>query len=174
MMIPLLDRDIYERFTESHLVRARRFLWIATANMKATVVRYQNRFVSFPDLMACLVNRGVSIRIIHAEIPSRPFRERYDRIDSKGQLSAGVEFLHCIRMHAKMIIVDGAAALVGSANVTGAGIGAKSRKKRNFEVGFLLEGEREINPFLDYFDAVWMGAYCPDCGLRDICPAPAA
>jgi phosphatidylserine/phosphatidylglycerophosphate/cardiolipin synthase-like enzyme len=173
-MIPLLDREIYERFTESHLVKAQRYLWIATANIKATALRYHNRFISFPDLMATLVNRGVAIRIIHAELPSRPFRELYERIDSKGRLSAGVEFLHCIRMHAKIIIVDGTVGLVGSANLTGAGIGAKSGKKRNFEVAFLLEGEEELAPFLDYFDNVWMGAHCSDCGQRDICPAPAA
>lgn len=173
-MIPLLDREIYERFTEARLVRAKRYLWIATANVKATAMRYQNRFISFPDLMASLVNRGVAIRIIHAELPSRPFRERYDRIDTKGGLSAGVEFLHCIRMHAKIVIVDGETALVGSPNLTGAGIGAKSGKKRNFEVAFLLEGEREIAPFLDYFDNIWMGARCSDCGQREICPAPAA
>ena len=50
--------------------------------------------MSFVDIMATLVNRGVAFRIIHAEIPSRPFRERYDQLDTKGQLSAGVEFLH--------------------------------------------------------------------------------
>lgn len=173
-MIPLLDREIYERFTESYVVKARRYLWIATANVKATAVRYHNRFISFPDLMAVLVNRGVSIRIIHAELPSRPFRERYDRIDTKGGLSAGVEFLHCIRMHAKIIIVDGTVALVGSPNLTGAGIGAKSGKKRNFEIAFLFEEEEEVAPFLDYFDNIWMGAHCQSCGQREICPAPAA
>lgn len=174
LMRMLQDREIYERFTEAHLVKAQRFVWIATANIKGTGVRFQGRFASFVDLMASLVHKGVTFRIVHAELPSQPFRRRYDQLDSKGQLSAGVEFLHCIRMHAKIFIVDGRVALVGSPNLTGAGIGAKAGAKRNFEIAFLLEGPQESLPFVSYFDFVWMGGHCPQCGRRDICPAPAA
>jgi phosphatidylserine/phosphatidylglycerophosphate/cardiolipin synthase-like enzyme len=173
-MTPLADREIYEQFTERYLVKARRFVWIATANVKATLVRYRGQFISFPDYMAIMVNQGVTFRIIHAELPSGPFRSRYEELDAAGRLSAGVEFLHCIRMHAKIFIVDGEVALVGSANLTGAGIGAKSENKRNFEIGFLFEGEQEILPYLDYFDFTWMGGPCLECGRRSLCPAPAA
>jgi phosphatidylserine/phosphatidylglycerophosphate/cardiolipin synthase-like enzyme len=169
----LLDREIYERFTEAHLAKARRFVWIATANIKGTGLRYQGRFVSFVDLMAALVNQGVCFRIIHAEVPSGPFRERYEAVDSRGALSAGVEFLHCIRMHAKIFLVDGRVALVGSPNLTGAGIGAKAAAKRNFEIAFLVEADTQTQPFMDYFDYLWMGGHCQKCGHRDICPAPA-
>lgn len=171
-MKTLFDRKIYEHFTQTHLVNAKRLVWIATANLKGTNVRYKGRFISIVDLMGALVNKGVALRVIHAELPSRPFRERYEQLDTKGRLSAGVEFLHCIRMHAKIFIVDGRVALVTSANLTGAGIGAKSHNNRNFELGFLMETPEEVQPFLDYFDHVWMGSYCPSCGRRDICPAP--
>jgi phosphatidylserine/phosphatidylglycerophosphate/cardiolipin synthase-like enzyme len=173
-MRTLFDREIYEQFTQSHLARAKHFVWIATANIKATGLRYRNRFVSFADLMAILANRGVTFRIIHAEIPSRPFRERYERLDSSGRLSANVEFLQCIRLHAKIFIVDGSAALVGSPNLTGSGIGAKSETRRNFEIGFLFEDEEETLPFVSYFDQIWMGTLCSSCKLRSLCPAPAA
>ena len=173
-MKTLLDREIYDKFTQTHLVAAKAFVWISTANIKGTGLLYRGRFMSFVDLMAILVNQGVSIRIIHAELPSKPFRERYEQLDSKGRLSAGVEFLHCIRMHAKMFIVDGRAALVGSPNLTGAGIGAKGQNKRNFEIGFLCENEQECQPFAEYFDYVWLGGHCPACELRKLCPSPAA
>ncbi len=173
-MKTLFDREIYEQFTETRLVRAARFVWIATANVKGTGVRYRNRFVSFVDLMAILGNSGVAFRIIHSELPSRPFRQRYEQLDTKGRISASVEFLHCIRMHSKIFIVDGVTALVGSANLTGAGIGAKGKAKRNFETAFLFEGEEECLPFVNYFDNIWMGAECPNCNRRDLCPAPAA
>ena len=173
-MRQLFDREIYEEFTQKHLVGARKFVWIATANLKGTNVRYKGRFISIVDLMAALVNKGVAIRVIHSELPSRPFRERYEQLDTNGRLSAGVEFLHCIRMHAKIFMVDGTIALATSANLTGAGIGAKGRDNRNFEIGFLLETEAEIQPFMDYFDYVWMGGHCPSCGRRAICPAPVA
>jgi phosphatidylserine/phosphatidylglycerophosphate/cardiolipin synthase-like enzyme len=168
----LLDGQIYEQFTRTCLVKAQSLLWIATANIKATGLLYRGRFVSLVDLMASLVGQGVSIRIIHADVPSSAFRSRYEQLDSKGTLSGGVEFLHCIRMHSKMFIVDGKTALVGSANLTGAGIGAKADANRNFEIGFLFEGEEEIRPFMDYFDCVWMGGHCPGCGRRGICPSP--
>lgn len=173
-MIMLQDRDIYDKFTRTHLVQARRFVWIATANIKSTGLLFQGRFVSFVDLMAILVNKGVSIRVIHSELPSAPFRARYEQLDAKGRLSAGVEFLHCIRMHAKIFIVDGSIALVGSPNLTGAGIGAKGDVNRNFEIGFLFQGQEETEPFVNYFDNVWMGAACTKCGRRELCPAPAA
>lgn len=173
-MRTLFDREIYEHFTQSRLASAQSFVWIATANIKATGLRYRNRFVSFPDLMAILANRGVAFRIIHAEIPSRPFRERYEQLDSSGRLSANVEFLQCIRLHAKIFIVDGSSALVGSANLTGSGIGAKSDMRRNFEIGFLFEDEEETLPFVSYFDRIWMGTLCSSCKLRSLCPAPAS
>lgn len=153
-------------------MNARRYLWIATANIKMTVVRYANRFVSFPDIMSIMIDRGVAIRIIHAELPSGPFRQRYDRIDTKSRLSSCVEFLHCPRMHAKIFIVDGTHALVGSSNLTGAGMGAKARDKRNFEVGILFENDIETKPYVEYFDHLWIGGQCKDCGRRGICPAP--
>lgn len=171
-MQPIFDREIYERFTGKALLTAQRYIWIATANIKGTVVRYQSRYIQFVDFMAVYVSLGVGFRIIHAELPSAPFRARYEELDQSGDLSAGVEFLHCIRMHAKMFIIDGRTALVGSANLTGAGIGAKARTRRNFEIGFLLEGERETEPFVRYFDYIWMGGHCPDCGRRNLCPAP--
>ena len=168
----LLDREIYEAVTEAYLVKAKRLIWIATANIKGTGVVYRGRFISFVDLMAILSAQGVSFRIIHADLPSKPFRARYEQLDAKGRVSAGVEFLHCIRMHAKIFIVDGEVALVGSPNLTGAGIGAKGKANRNFEVGLLMENEEETQPLMDYFDHIWMGGSCPECGRRDLCPAP--
>ena len=40
-------------------------------------------------------------------------------------------------VHFKLIIIDSTIAYVGSANLTGAGMGMKSPKKRNFEAGIL-------------------------------------
>jgi phosphatidylserine/phosphatidylglycerophosphate/cardiolipin synthase-like enzyme len=168
----LFDREIYEEFTARRLAKARKFLWIATANIKATMVPYRGGIVSVVDLFAGLTAAGVSVRIIHAALPSQPFRERYERLDGKGRLSAGVEFLHCIRMHSKLFIVDGETALAGSPNLTGAGVGAKAATNRNFELGFLFEGPDETAPFVEYFDFIWMGGRCYDCGRRDLCPAP--
>ena len=42
----------------------------------------------------------------------------------------GVERILCPRVHFKSVIVDGRFAYSGSANLTGAGMGAKSKEKR--------------------------------------------
>ncbi len=168
----LRDREIYDQFTALYLTKAEHLVWIATANIKSTGIHEKGRFNSFVDSMAAMVGRGVNFRIIHSEIPSAPFRERYEQLDVDGGLSAGVEFLHCIRVHAKIFIVDAKVALIGSANLTGAGIGAKAQTRRNFELGILLEDETETLPMMHYFDHIWMGGPCPKCGRRELCPAP--
>jgi hypothetical protein len=168
----LFDRQIYDEFTQDCLLKAEDFVWIATANIKSTGLKYGGKFISFVELMMIQLNQGVSYRIIHSELPSKPFLEAYDKWDAHGHLSSGVEFLHCIRMHSKIFIVDGQVALVGSANLTGAGVGAKGENNRNFETAILFDGQSEVEPFMNYFDYIWMGGCCRRCGRRKLCPAP--
>ena len=48
-----------------------------------------------------------------------------------------MEMILCPRAHFKSVIVDGKIAYSGSANLTGAGLGAKGKDRRNFEGGIL-------------------------------------
>ena len=62
-------------------------------------------------------------------------RELYlvERVDSFERLVAGgLELRLCPRVHLKAVVVDGELLYVGSANWTGAGLGVKSSKRRNF------------------------------------------
>ena len=61
----------------------------------------------------------------------------------------------CPRVHFKCIIVDGRKAYFGSANLTGAGMGAKSERKRNFENGVLTDDPSLVEPLVEQFDSVW-------------------
>ena len=69
-------------------------------------------------------------------------------------------------------VVDGVKAYFGSANLTGAGMGAKSVRKRNFENGVLTDDPALVEPLVEQFDSVWRGAFCRDCGRRDFCSDP--
>lgn len=69
--------------------------------------------------------------LIHAKEPGQIFREEFDRYPI---LSKRLESALCPRIHFKMMIFDLDEVYVGSANLTGAGIGMKSAKTRNFEV----------------------------------------
>ena len=95
-----------------------------------------------------------------------------------------MERMLCPRVHFKCIIVDGVKAYFGSANLTGAGMGAKdapapkasgcpkSEKKRNFENGVQTDDPALVEPLVEQFDSVWRGAFCRDCGRRDFCGDP--
>ena len=158
--------------------RAEVSLWIATANVKdlhveapvGTRARARGRFVSIVTLLADLVRRGVEVRLLHAGNPSRRFQASRRRLDD--ELSDRIEVRQCPRVHFKMIAVDGAQLYLGSANLTGAGLGAKGDGRRNFETGVVTEDEGLLDEMQDRFDRIWSGRTCTGCRLRAECPAP--
>jgi len=95
------------------------------------------------------------------------FREDFDRYP---ELFSGMERLLCPRIHFKTVVVDGRFAYSGSANMTGAGMGAKSVRKRNFEAGFITTEPKLVKQIMTQFDDLWMGKHCPACGRKDYCP----
>lgn len=78
----------------------------------------------------------------------------------------------CPRVHFKMLIFDFETAYIGSANLTGAGIGMKSSNRRNFEAGILTNEPSLVEAAAEQFDSVWRGAHCPQCGRRQYCAEP--
>jgi phosphatidylserine/phosphatidylglycerophosphate/cardiolipin synthase-like enzyme len=174
----VVDADHYERVTLA-LTRARVSVWISTANLKQLLVqapigtraRARNRYVPILETLQGLVERGVQVRILHAAAPSRPFREELDR-RRRALPRPRFEMRMCPRVHLKMIAVDGASLYLGSANFTGAGLGAKSEGRRNFEMGILTDDEWLLDQAQGRFDRIWRGAECGACRLRAQCPAP--
>jgi phosphatidylserine/phosphatidylglycerophosphate/cardiolipin synthase-like enzyme len=75
-------------------------------------------------------------------------------------------------VHFKAVVVDGAWLYLGSANLTGAGLGAKGDGRRNFEVGLCTEDFETIDRVTALFLSVWSGSECASCKLRDACPDP--
>lgn len=75
----------------------------------------------------------------------------------------------CPRVHFKIMVFDQKLAYIGSANLTGAGIGMKSDRKRNFEAGILTSDPALVDAAAEQFDRVWMGAHCKTCGRKEYC-----
>lgn len=174
-------RGHYERVVAA-VLSARVSVWIATANLKQLMVEdprarpgrrrvlgrpaYGSVLARFDELAA----RGVELRVLHAELPSRPFREelaRHPRL-----VRGALALRRCPRVHLKLVIVDGALLYLGSANWTGAGLGAKGSGRRNFELGLVTDD----GPLLDHVQALyehlWTGGECHACRLREECPGP--
>ncbi len=78
----------------------------------------------------------------------------------------------CPRVHFKAVIIDGASLYLGSANWTGAGLGAKGEGRRNFELGFLTRDDLLLDEVQGLYQRVWMGGPCAACKLRDVWPRP--
>lgn len=169
----LLNEHIYQHVVQDRLPDVRRYLWILTADLKDLHVKRNNRFVPLLDVLAALVARGVDVRLIHAKEPGPRFRQDFDRHPELIQ-SDQFERILCPRMHMKVIIGDGRWAFIGSANFTGAGLGAKHPDRRNFEAGWLTEDPAVIAGLLAFTDRFYLGDHCRTCRLRDICPEPLA
>lgn len=166
------DGDHFVSIVVDGMLKAQSRIWIATANVKDLHVPGGRR-KSLPLLshFEKMQRKGVSIRILHGAKPSAPFLNTLSDLTELHQ-GDGFEMQLCPRVHSKIVIVDSRFAYTGSANLTGAGIGAKSDKRRNFECGVITENPREIQQLEEYFDSIWMGSFCATCGRRKICPAP--
>jgi phosphatidylserine/phosphatidylglycerophosphate/cardiolipin synthase-like enzyme len=174
--VPAIDADLlfgaelYREVVLRRLKEARESVWIATANVKEMYVEQDGAYRSILELFRDLSARGVALRLLHAELPSRPFRAAFDAIAPL--VRGGLELKICPRVHLKAVIVDGAWIYLGSANLTGAGLGAKHEHKRNFELGFVTEDFDVIDRVTALYQAIWSGAECGPCRLREVCPDP--
>ncbi len=162
----ITNRNIYERVIREMIPHASEFVWIATADLKDLHVKKGRGFVPFLETLSDLVKSGVEVRLIHAREPGSAFREDFDRYPN---LIEGLERMLCPRVHFKSVVVDGASAYAGSANLTGAGMGAKSIHKRNFELGFIVRDEQMVEQIMEQFDEVWRGEYCESCKRKQYC-----
>jgi phosphatidylserine/phosphatidylglycerophosphate/cardiolipin synthase-like enzyme len=166
----LSGMELYREVILRKLSQARESVWISTANVKEMYVERGGEFDSILALFSELAGRGVELKLLHAELPSRPFRAAFDK--RKRLVRGGLELKICPRVHFKTVLVDGAWCYLGSANLTGAGLGAKGEDKRNFELGFVTEDFDVIDRVTALFESVWSGVECRSCKLRDLCPDP--
>lgn len=164
-------KDHYDKIV-ARVASVRKSLWIGTADIKDLHIKAGNSSEPFLAVLAMLLKRGVEVRLIHAKEPGSAFREDFDRYPI---LKSGLERILCPRVHFKMIIFDFETfetTYIGSANLTGAGIGMKSSNRRNFEAGILTDEPTLIDAACEQFDSVWRGEHCTRCGRRQYCSDP--
>ena len=156
-----------EHFKEviERIPKVKKQLWIGTADIKDLYVEDKPLL----GILANLISRGKEVRLIHAKEPGQNFREDFDKYPL---LATGLERILCPRVHFKIIIFDLSLAYIGSANLTGAGLGMKSPNNRNFETGILTDEPSLLESAIEQFDSVWRGSHCKTCGRKRYCPDP--
>jgi phosphatidylserine/phosphatidylglycerophosphate/cardiolipin synthase-like enzyme len=175
----VLDAQHFERVVLEGMLRAKVTLDISTADLKAMLVPLprekgmpQGHFRGRPARsivrhLADLAQRGVEVRVLHSGVPSGPALQ-----ELRGEPIRNLTFRRCPRLHAKMVVIDAAAMYLGSANLTGAGLGAKGAHKRNFEMGVWTTDAALIDAALEPFNRLWEGQRCQECQRREVCPVP--
>jgi phosphatidylserine/phosphatidylglycerophosphate/cardiolipin synthase-like enzyme len=173
----LSGAEHYDELICRELPNARVSVWIGTANLKelrvqapiGTRARARGSFISVLDVLADLSARGVEVRILHGRAPSGPFAKA---LSARRGLVEKLALRECPRVHLKLVAIDGRALYLGSANFTGAGLGARGAGRRNFELGILTDDEHLLDSAQALFDAIWSGRECGACKLRSKCPRP--
>lgn len=164
-MIEFIANEDHYREVIARVPNVRQSLWIGTADIKDLYVGER----PFLGVLSDLISKGREVRLIHAKEPGPNFRENFDHYPI---LFTGLERVLCPRVHFKMILFDLKLAYIGSANLTGAGLGMKSARTRNFEAGLLTDDPALVAAAMNQFDAVWAGFKCKDCGRRQFCSDP--
>jgi phosphatidylserine/phosphatidylglycerophosphate/cardiolipin synthase-like enzyme len=165
----VVDAEHFTRVVRHGILQAKISLDIMTADFKAMLIP-SPRGRSAPSIVQVLrklADHSVEIRLLHAGTPSGPALQQLRK-----ELPSNLTIRRCPRLHAKTVIVDARAMYLGSANLTGAGLGAKADGKRNFEIGVWTQSPSLIEPVLESFNALWEGHECRTCRRKDICPVP--
>lgn len=163
----LTGEEIYERVTREEIPAAQHSLLIVTALVKQTTVELATGgYGPFLQLAETLLDRGVDIYLLFAGKPSKGF------IDSARSLPHVVSRLQmriCPRNHMKMILIDGRRLYLGSANLTGAGLGRRDKNQRNFEFGLFTMDAQLISRVSTMVQEIWEGAPCAKCRTKRLC-----
>jgi phosphatidylserine/phosphatidylglycerophosphate/cardiolipin synthase-like enzyme len=159
----------FRKIVLNGICKARVSIDIMTADFKAMLVPdgVTTRARSIVEVFRALARKGVEIRLLHAGVPSSAALAELKR-----ELPEGLTIRRCPRLHSKAVVIDSKSMYLGSANLTGAGLGAKGDTRRNFELGISTDSPTMIDAVLEEFNTLWEGQFCSNCGRRDVCPVP--
>ena len=170
-MITYISNTAHYKEVLERIKAVKHTLWIGTADIKDVYVDVDGEVKPLLGLIAQLIRRGVEVRLIHAKEPGQNFRDDFDKFPV---LFDRLERVLCPRVHFKILVFDCKEVYIGSANLTGAGLGMKATTTRNFEAGILTDDPQIVEQAMNQFDEVWIGKHCKTCRRKDVCLDPIA
>ena len=73
----ITDREIYEKVICERIGKARKFVWIATSDLKDLYVDKNGRMVPFLEILSDLVKKHIEIRLLHAKEPGPAYAREF-------------------------------------------------------------------------------------------------
>lgn len=181
------DEKHLQRVVREGVLQAKTSLDIMTADFKAMLVpaaaggggRGRRAAPSIVKHLAGLAEQGVEVRLLHSGVPSgaalrelKALMKRPAHLKACQKTGGCFTIRRCPRLHSKAVVVDAGWVYLGSANLTGAGLGAKGATRRNFEMGVISRTPGMVDAVLGRFNDLWEGEHCAGCGQREVCPVP--
>src|SRR5260370_13115248 len=124
----LAGSELYREVILEKVADARESVCISTANVKDMQVQRGGKFASVTALFSELASRGVELRLLHAELPSRPFRRSFDKRERL--VRGGLALKIWPRVHFKAGVGHGAPGFLRPGHPTPAGLRAQAAGRR--------------------------------------------
>lgn len=151
------NMENYRIIIEKLLPQAINEVCIASSTLKNfRIFSHNNNTLSFSNYVKVLRNRGINVKILTTpKMLCNTFCK-----------TKPTEIRACARNHLKLIIVDRQIMYFGTGNLTGAGVGIVSDKRRNFEIGIITKKQDWIKKCHNLFTNIWNRKYCSECKYK--------
>ncbi|MGC9779587.1 MAG: phospholipase D family protein [Candidatus Heimdallarchaeota archaeon] len=154
------EGDSFVHIVHNGFMKAKKRIWFTSAKVTDFMIpnpKTKEAF-QFSQRLYQLAKRGIKIKFILAP------KEREKNFYQKLKDVENIEFAFCYNMHMKVILIDSTWLYFGSANLTGAGLGSRTRDGRNnFEIGTITIDQKAIEPVELLLQDIWIGSKCENC-----------
>jgi len=166
------DNEHYYEVIE-RIAEAKSSIQIATANFKKfrMISKRSKKYTDGTPFVKTLVikaAKGVKVDVI-CSLPSDNLMEDWLLYLKANDYPKQFRARFCERNHSKLVIIDKKIAYIGSANITGAGLGQGTYTAGNFETGILTDDPTLVRNAVERFEWIWSKDRCAGCHRKGDC-----